>query len=222
LKGKSAKGKSKGKTKGPAGKSKTVQAKAKAKSKSKDKKESKKSIPEHHGMMIMYHEEHEKARKWFKQISGRTMQICFKAQGPDLKLTNYHAPHAWLNKKQCPSNTQELVYERRQKYFEDLTEYCIEKDDQFVHIALGDANTRLHGRLDGEEDVLGKHIFGRGAEFVKHLPQNDKDHRSLFIAMMKASEHVAIDTFFEKTSPQKSNEIRLGKCRCSLDTGEIC
>ena len=32
---------------------------------------------EHHGMLIMYKEDLEKSRKWFKQINGRLMQVAF-------------------------------------------------------------------------------------------------------------------------------------------------
>ena len=53
----------------------------------------------------------------------------------------------------------------------------MEQKEKHLHLVVGDLNTRLHAQLPNETDVLGKHIFGRGKQFVKNLPQHDKDQR---------------------------------------------
>ncbi len=61
------------------------------------------------------------------------------------------------------------------------------KGVKFVHIGFGDANIRLHGRCEGEEEISGPHIFGRGKQFVEHLPREEK-HLNLMMAMRKATD----------------------------------
>ena len=74
----------------------------------------------------------------------------------------------------------------------------IESEHKSYHIACGDWNIRVHGRLDTEEDVLGPFVYGRGATFVNNLPREDKDHRNLFIACLKSSEHTLRNSYFQK------------------------
>ena len=75
-------GKTKGKGKAKKGKAKGAKAQP---------------IAEHHGVMFMYKKEFEKFRIWFKQITGRLIQICLKTKGPNLVITNTLAPHAWVS-----------------------------------------------------------------------------------------------------------------------------
>lgn len=72
-----------------------------------------------------------------------------------------------------------------------------------MHVVFGDTNIRLHGRCEGEEDCLGPYVFGRGENFVKQLPQIDKDHRNLLIALLKATDFTVMNTQFEKASNKK-------------------
>ena len=77
----------------------------------------------------MYKKEIEKSRKWFKQISGRIMQLCIKTNGPDLVITNCLAPHTWAS----GGITKEDAYEIRQDYFQLFTELLLEqKEKKFI------------------------------------------------------------------------------------------
>ena len=79
----------------------------------------------------------------------------------------------------------------------------IESSDKCLHVGIGDLNGRPHGRLNGEEDVIGPHTYGRGNRFIRNLPIEDKEQRNLLIACLKASEHVHMNSFFEKADHQK-------------------
>ena len=165
----------KGKFKGHAKGKGTPPTQPKGKGKDTNNDIRKQGIVEHHGVMIMYKKDLEKSRKWFKQIDGRNLQICFKTKGPDLVITNTLAPHTWAS----GDITKEDALEIRQDYFQSFTETLLDFKENKLHLVVGDLNTRLHARMEGEEEVLGKHIFGRGVEFVKKLPQADKEQREL-------------------------------------------
>ena len=147
--------------------------------------------------MTMYKKDLEKIRKWFKQISGRMMQICSKTKGPDVVITNCLAPHTWASGEITPS------YEIRQVYFQLFTETLLEQQEKHIHLMVGDLNTRLHAQLENETDVLGKHFFGRGKQFTKNLPQHDKEQRMLLIAALRASEHIHMNSQFQKYDEKK-------------------
>ena len=104
--------------------------------------------------MIVYKKDLEKYRKWFKQISGRIMQVCFKTKGPDLVTTNCLAPHTWAS----GDITMEDAYEIRQHYFQLFPETLLEQKNKHLHLVVGDLNTRLHAQLESETYVIGKHI----------------------------------------------------------------
>ena len=50
----------------------------------------------------------------------------------------------------------------------------MQQRDGNMHLVNGDLNTRLHARLNGEGDVLGNFVFGRGTDFVNSLSRDDK------------------------------------------------
>ena len=127
------------------------------------------------------------------------MQICIKTNGPDLVITNCLAPHTWAS----GGITKEDAYEIRQVYFQLFTEMLFEQKEKNFHLVLGDLNTRLHAQLNNETDIIGKYIFGRGEKFVKNLPQHDKEQRMLLIAALRASDHIHMNSQFEKPDTKK-------------------
>ena len=106
-------------------------------------------------------------------------------------ITNMLAPHAWAS----GDITKEDAFEIRQDFFQVLTENLLDHREKKLHIAVGDVNTRLHARMEGEENVIGKFVFGRGAEFVRKLPQHDKEQRDLLVAALQATEHTHMICF---------------------------
>ena len=173
--------------------------KGKGKEKGSKKGKPRHVVIEHHGVMFMYHKDFEKSRIWFKQISGRIAQVCFKTKGPNLVITNTLAPHTWKSGDKSRDDMLEL----RQEFFQSYTEILLEFKDKCLHVAVGDFNTRLHGRLAGEESLLGNHVWGRGVTFLKTQDQSDKEQRALLITTLKAATHVLMNSFFEKTAEKK-------------------
>ena len=81
---------------------------------------------------IMYNKDLEKHRKWFKQISGRLMQVCFKSKGPDLVITNCLAPHTWAS----GDVSKDDAYEIPQDHFQLFTETLLEQKDKHFHLVV--------------------------------------------------------------------------------------
>ena len=49
----------------------------------------------------------------------------------------------------------------------------------------GDFNARLHGRDVTEEDIMGTHITGKGAEHIVHMTQDTRDNRDRFTTFLE-------------------------------------
>ena len=175
------------------------------------------AITEHHGVMFMYKKELEKSRIWFKQISGRLAQICFKTKGPNMVITNTLAPHTWLSGDRSKDDMLEI----RQEFFNHYTDILLDHKEKCLHIAVGDFNTRIHARCSGEENVLGPFVWGRGETFVKKLTPLDREQRGVLIATLKASEHIHMNSFFEKSDDKKVHTLGLVSRRAPIHPNEI-
>ena len=106
-------------------------------------------------------------------------------------------PHSWANERD-----PEEVFIERQSYFQHLANHFAESSS-WLHMGAGDTNTRLHGRLNGEEDVLGSHIFGSGSDVVELMPHNDQEHQNIVVNCLKDTDHSYANTFFQKTTERK-------------------
>ena len=85
-----------------------------------------------------------------------------------------------------------------------------------MHMVFGDLTTRLHARLNGEGDVLGTFVFGRGADFVNNLGRDEKEHRKELISSLQSTGHVVCNTFFQKDSKlTDSNHMNTNKKQAS-------
>ena len=85
-----------------------------------------------------------------------------------IQLSPTHWPHIRGH------TSSEDACEIRQDYSQLFTETRLEQKQGNYHIVV-DPNTRLHARLQDESNLLGPHIFGRGIELVKKMPQSDKE-----------------------------------------------
>ena len=87
----------------------------------------------------------------------------------------------------------------RTRYYNNL-EGNIREEKQHVRLfLLGDFNARLHGRREGEEQVLGKHIFGKGIEYAEKR-REDKQvlNRDLLMELSIPNGLVVLNTLFQK------------------------
>ena len=146
------------------------------------------------------------------------MQVCFKTRGPNLIITNTLAPHAWKS----GDRSREDMLEVRQDFFQKYTEISLEYKDKSLHLALGDLNTSLHGQLAGEEQVIGKFVWGRGTNFLETQAQEDKEQRALLVTTLKATENVHMNSFLQKNCGEEDHKSRLAGGRPTIHTLQIC
>ena len=77
-----------------------------------------------------------------------------------MHIANFYAPH--MGK---PPN-------KRIKLFEDMSDELKTRYKKFV--APGNFNARLHARREGEENVIGRFVFGRGNNYLEKRIQRQR------------------------------------------------
>ena len=133
--------------------------------------------------MIVFHKKHTKAIKWYKQVSGNLMQICFKSKGPDIIVNCAYAPYSGKNH----------TFEKREKWFNDLTQHLLVRNNK-MQFTLGDFNTRFHAKTQ-DDTQIGKFVFGRGEEFLKNVYKPEETNRTLFTETLDATNSFVMNTF---------------------------
>ena len=81
--------------------------------------------------------------------------MAINMRGPQLLMTSAYSPHAGM-----PGN------ERRQ-FYTALDRLHTQHGKAKCYFIAGDFNARIHARMDGEEYILGPHIFGRGRQYLE-------------------------------------------------------
>ena len=74
----------------------------------------------------------------------------------------------------------------------------MENKDRCLHQEVGDFNTRLHARCNGEERLIGPFVRGRGKHFLQKVAPIDQEQREVPVAALKASDHIHMNSFFEE------------------------
>ena len=124
--------------------------------------------------------------------NGRIIELCLKNHGPDIRIVNHYAPHSARPTAEKDSHWN-LLHQITQT--------------QRLHvptIVLGDANARLHGRLNEiEESVVGPHVFGFGNDFINSLPEDQKENHQFLVDYCIANEFIVTNTFFYKNEAYK-------------------
>ena len=72
----------------------------------------------------------------------------------------------------CPQSGNSK--EDKEKHYHELTETYQECRKSNVTIIMGDMNTRIQGRCEGEEQILGNHVFGKGTDVIEHQTQKQR------------------------------------------------
>ena len=109
------------------------------------------TIREHWGVGICYRNYLEIYRNYYKQISSNIMSMEINMHGNPMIIISTYIPH-----DDSDNNSRDRVCEDLSGFIGDIPEA--------IHvIVLGDLNTNLHTRKEGEENHVGPNIYGRGA-----------------------------------------------------------
>jgi len=145
---------------------------------------------EHWGVAIIIHKELGDFRQYYKQIDGRNIESAFNGRNGDkLVIPNHYAPH----------NGRPLA--EREAFFKQISNSLWEHRHGW-HIMVGDFNSRLHARREGEEHIIGPHTFGRGREFLETHYINETTNRDLLMETLQCNE-ATIANSFSQTDPSK-------------------
>ena len=112
----------------------------------------------------------EEYRNYYKQISSNIMSMEINMHGNPMIIISTYIPHDDSDNKS------------RDRAWEDLRGFIGDIPEAINVIVLGDLNTNLHTRKEGEENHIGPNIYGRGAEFLRNkellTPANKTTNRN--------------------------------------------
>ena len=124
--------------------------------------------------------------------SSRLIQIKFHNHGPDLSFISQYAPHSGRPQ------------EEKNHHWETLQNIIMDRPQNSPTYVLGDANARLHGCVNEvEEQCIGHHVFGYGAQHVGSLPEDQKENRQLLIDFCLFADFLIMNTLFLKPTSKK-------------------
>ena len=69
-----------------------------------------------------------------------------------------------------------------------------------------------------EKNVTGRFVFGIEHKIIQHLTQEDKEHRNLFMANLKTTSHIRMNSFSEKEQTTRKPPEQIGMQRAHLMT----
>ena len=116
--------------------------------------------------------------------------------GNPLVIISSYIPHDESNDEQ-----------KRQGAWEELTNYIIEIPEAKNVIIMGDINTNIHARKEGEEDHVGGQVFGKGMDFLRAKEQMTPDwkttNREHLMTLLRTTDMKVMNTYFQKEPKHK-------------------
>ena len=74
-------------------------------------------------------------------------------------------------------------------------------------IVCGEFNAAIHYRKDGEEEIIGQRVFGKGKQFLtvkgSRIPENFVDNREHLVTLARTTSTVVANTFIQKRLENK-------------------
>ena len=113
-------------------------------------------------------------------MHSRLASVTLLLQAGELSIVNAPAPH-----NARPEG-------ERHDFFEELQQLVDKAQVKRPFAIVGDFNARLHGRLMGEEDVIGSYVYGEGWRFIGE----DTDNRQLLADFCKSNELLISNKWF--------------------------
>ena len=78
-------------------------------------------------------------------------------------------------------------------------------------LILGDCNARIHARLQGEDDSIGPHVYGLGAERLAELwrekKANEKSNREMLVERCREEGYRVMNTWYKKPDAGKVTHV---------------
>ena len=150
------------------------------------------------GVGFCYKRTFEKYRANYLQISSNVATMELSMHVNPLVIISCYLPH---------DAVLQHVQPKRTTAWEELQD-TISKITEAKNITIcGDFNAALHHRKEGEEDVVGQRVFGKGIQFLEtkedRTPDNFIDNREHLTTITRATNTVIANTFFQKNPENK-------------------
>ena len=127
--------------------------------------------------------------------SSTLAEIEFNMQGNIFVHMTAYIPH------------DQVAEETRAQNWDSLEHRTLEIPEAKNLIIVGDFNSALHTRKQGEEDVLGPNIYGKGAEHLQRIEDRMADetrnNRMYLLDYLRTTGAIHANTFFEKPWDKK-------------------
>ena len=138
------------------------------------------TIREHWGVGICCRSYMGKHRNHYKQISSNIMPMETNMHGNPLTIISVYIPH---------DDGDNIS---RDKVWGDWNGFVGNIPEAINVIVLGDLNTNLHARKEGEENYIGPSIYGRGVEVLRNkellTPAGKTTNREHLIMLLGAND----------------------------------
>ena len=119
--------------------------------------------------------------------SSRIACISLLIKGGELNILNIYVPQ------------NARPEDERRHHFDQLQRAASQIAHKGPFLVMGDFNSRLQGKLHGEEDVLGPYIFGKGWTAIVE----DTDNRFLLIDFRRANDLLVANTWFQHATAKQ-------------------
>ena len=144
-------------------------------------------VVEHHGVGFVIGPTISKFVKDCIPHRSRFIEIILQNHGPDIRLINHYAPHSGR------------PHEEKTHHWETLENILDHHSRTIPTYILGDANARIHGRISEiENECVGRHVFGFGAQHVHALTEEQRENRQLLIDFCVFNDIMVMNTLFLK------------------------
>jgi len=156
---------------------------------------------EHAGVGVVLSREARKIVTGFEcSQSGRLMVVGLDTAPRVVTVVVAYAPQ---------SGTQE---DERLAFMEELDEVVSAHRGRGPVLVLGDLNARLHGRLRGEESIIGPHVFGRGCAALLRPEREyeEASNRELLLEVCRGNGLRIMSIWFRKSDRRRVTFVAPG------------
>ena len=147
------------------------------------------------GVGWCYKETLEPYRVQYTLHSSTLAEIEFNMQGNRLVLMTAYIPH------------DQVAEETRAQSWDSLEHRTLEIPEARNLIIVGDFNSALHTRKQGEENVLGPNIYGKGAEHLQRIEDRmadeNRNNKMYLLDYLRTTVSIHANTYFEQSWDKK-------------------
>ena len=149
-------------------------------------------------MAFVTNEPSNKYRTNYLQVSSNVATMDLSMHGNPLVIISCYLPH---------DAVLQHIQPKRTAAWEELQDTINKTTEAKNLIVCGDFNAALHHGKEGEEDVIGQHVFAKGGLFLAtkedRMPYSFIDNREHLITITGATNTVIANTFTQKNPENK-------------------